>query len=71
MKAKTILAAIAEDKRFTREKKPLAGILTGALGLKEGLLGGSTELRSENPGLTGCTFPLKCHNQALKMMRGT
>lgn len=51
--SQNIIAVIAEGKRFTQVKKPLAGILTGALGLKEGLLRGSTELRSENPDLRG------------------
>lgn len=49
MKVKSIIAVIAEDKRSTQVKKPSAGVLAGALGLKEGLLGGSTELKSENP----------------------
>lgn len=43
-------------------KKALASILT--LGLKEGLLWGMTELRSENPNITRCIFLLKCQNQA-------
>lgn len=66
-KALNIVSAIGESKRFTRMKKPLASILT--LGLKEGLLWGMTELRSENPNITWCTFLLKCQNQATEHNR--
>lgn len=68
MKAKNIISVIAEDKRFTQVKKPLAGILTGLLALKRVFKGGSTELRSKTPGLTGCIFLLKHQNQALNIM---
>lgn len=68
MKAKNI-AVIAEDKRFTQAKKPLAGVLTGLLALKRIFKGDSTELRSKTFGLTGCIFPLKHQNQALNMMK--
>lgn len=72
MKARSIIAVIAEDKRFTTQvKKPLAGILTGALGFKGGLLGGNNELRSENPGPAGCAFHPGRQNQALNTMRDT
>lgn len=69
MKAKNIIAVIAEDKRFTQMKKPLLDILAGLLALKRVFKGGSAELRSKTPGLTGCIFLLKHQNQALNMMR--
>lgn len=68
MKAKNIIAVIAQDKRFIEAKKPLVGILTGLLALKRAFKGASTELRSKTPGLTGCIFPLKHQTQALNMM---
>lgn len=69
MKVKIIIAVIAEEKRFTKAKEPLADIPTMLLAVKRVFKRVSTELRSETPDLTGCIFPLKHQNQALNMMR--